>query len=464
MSRQAIDDRRVRVLRIAGVFGGIGTIRLRAATALTAVAAAAAAGSAAAEPQGPVLPIAMQSTGAVPAIPSGAPEDATEGAVRISAGSFQPLLVERIDPAAGATGEDAPEGAHPLLDALAALDPEALRVIATMSPDQIDALTLLVLSRQGGTAGGAAGAADGVADQADLQDASLPQDAPWVGDWSDDDIAAADAEIDDAASAPEGELALPGWQLVEARDGAVRLHNASDRVTALTVEAGMVLGQHGRVEDIVRGPDEVLVFLASGAVIRGASNPDVGFRPAARPGAIKAREMATARPVFDGKARRVPGLTVAPVLAGAMSDSAPPDAPVGVPAAAETVTRSAAGAPPPRPATAGAPMPGDPWVVASDSAEMTPEAARERVAIPDDMAPGLMSAGVYGSEHGATEVSRQLVDFEMVPVVVPDRRDGRTVFKVLVDTYQTPIPPSRVAARLVELGYGYLEPDPGTGD
>jgi hypothetical protein len=347
-------------------------------------------------------------------------------AVRVTSASFNPVLAERIGGPADAV-ESAPEatGENDLLSALAALDPEALRVVATMSPDQIDALTLLVLSRNGGVPGGAGGAllqSEGVAGPI-----AAAEDAPWVGDWSEDDIA------DDNTSGDVPDRALPEWDLVEHPNGTLELRSPVDPITSLTVEAGLILGSYGRVDDVVRGTDEILVFLDSGAVLRGAPNPARAFRPQVRPGADKTRLLLAAHSTRD---RRLEAPEASPggdtVLVAELAADDQENQLLAV-------ARRDDGGPPPRPALATAGLlPGS----QPEDGDIGPEP------------PEMVVAATFATESGATELSRALVEYEMVPVVETAQDGGRTVFRVLVDPYKTAISTDRIVERLAELGYG----------
>jgi hypothetical protein len=346
--------------------------------------------------------------------------------VRVTAQRFDPILVERIggpaDDAAAQDADSAGKGGN-LLTALAELDPEALRVLATMSPDQIDALTLLVLSRNGGP--GAAGGA--LAPQAAAADAGIvPADAPWVGDWSNEEI-----EGDGMAAAARD---LPtDWRVVEYADGQIELQSPIDPVTSLTVEAGLVLGGYGRVTDVVRGPEQVQVILDTGAVLTGAANPARALRPDIRPSV----EKATILMASHGGREKIERLQAASA-AGPM-----------IVAAAMPVQRGEDGAPPPRPPLA--------------TANLLPGKSDPDAGNPADADPGMVVAATFASEAGATDLSRELVEFEMVPVVETAQDGGRTVFRVLVDPYQTAISPERIAERLSQLGYGADDGAAGTG-
>jgi cell division septation protein DedD len=153
---------------------------------------------------------------------------------------FRPVMVETLAETAGAAA------AAEIGTALGTMDLEALRIIARMSPEQIDALTLLILSQSpegAGPPGGAPPAATGT-------------EARWVGDWTEGTDAAGDA------------TAGP-WSVRETRDGRILILHSEDPLSRLEVEAGLVLGHFGKVTRISRGPAQVEVETASGTVLRG---------------------------------------------------------------------------------------------------------------------------------------------------------------------------------------------------
>jgi hypothetical protein len=356
-------------------------------------------------------------------------------AVRVTSSSFNPVLVERIGGPAN-TVDTATEasGGNDLLSALAELDPEALRVVATMSPDQIDALTLLVLSRGGGVPGAAGGALlqpEGVEGPI-----AAAEDAPWVGDWSEDDMA------DGAAPSEEPDQALPEWDLVEHPNGTLELRSPVDPITSLTVEAGLILGAYGRVDDVVRGNDEILVFLDSGSVLRGAPNPARAFRPEVRPGTDKTRLLLAAHRTRDLRLEPREMLTGENTIlvAGATPDIEDDQL--------LAVERRDDGGPPPRPALATAGLLPGRHVDGNDIGQEDAE---------------MVVAATFATESGATALSRELVEYEMVPIVETAQDGGRTVFRVLVDPYQTAISADRIVERLSELGYGVGGDSAGRG-
>lgn len=165
---------------------------------------------------------------------------AADGSMRSIPEEFRPVMVETLAETAGAAA------AAEIGTALGTMDLEALRIIARMSPEQIDALTLLILSQTpegAGPPGGPPPAATGA-------------EARWVGDWAEGANAAGDA------------TAGP-WSVRETRDGRILILHSEDPLSRLEVEAGLVLGHFGKVTRISRGPAEVEVETASGTVLRG---------------------------------------------------------------------------------------------------------------------------------------------------------------------------------------------------
>jgi len=160
---------------------------------------------------------------------------------------YRPVMVEALAETAG------PAAAEEIGTALGQMDLEALRIIARMSPEQIDALTLLILSQ---TPEGA------------LPDTLAPGDggeeARWVGDWEKVPEAAPDI-----ATAPAPEDADTPWTLRETEDGRLLISHLSDPLSRLEIEPGMVLGHFGRITRIRRLPAHVEVETASGTTLRG---------------------------------------------------------------------------------------------------------------------------------------------------------------------------------------------------
>ena len=172
--------------------------------------------------------------------------------------SFDPVLVERVESAGPATAADmlAATTDAPVVTA------EMLRILAQMTPEQIDALTFLLLSQQDPKA-----AAASASDPPNV----LADDAPWVGDWTAGDLAAEQADpaalIDPLQSAQ-----LTGWQVFEASTEEAVIRNIDDPLSAVRVSPGTVLGNLGFVSEIRINGGAAKVVLSSGDVILSAAN------------------------------------------------------------------------------------------------------------------------------------------------------------------------------------------------
>jgi hypothetical protein len=147
------------------------------------------------------------------------------------------------------------------------LSPETARVIATMTPEQIDALTLLLLSLAGGAGGVAAnGPAGGAA----------TTEAPWIGNWSDDQKLSNDAPIPaDAAMTPANSILPQPWRLVEEADGALIVEIPQDPFSRIAVQQGMILGALGEVATLETSEAVVVVRFADDQEITAPRHPDV---------------------------------------------------------------------------------------------------------------------------------------------------------------------------------------------
>lgn len=169
--------------------------------------------------------------------------------------SFDPVLVERVDGIAPAMDLGMVGGSAdaPVVTA------EMLRILAQMTPEQIDALTFLLLSQQDPKA--AAG------DQAD----ALAVEAPWVGDWTAGDI---DPELADPATpeTPVQNELLAGWYVFEASADEALIRNVDEPLSAIRVSPGTVLGNLGLVSEIRLEGGGAKVVLSGGDVI--PSDPD----------------------------------------------------------------------------------------------------------------------------------------------------------------------------------------------
>lgn len=183
----------------------------------------------------------------------------------VQPGTFVPMLA-RAEPPASAVADSpvsllfGPEGA---------MLPETLRIISRMSPEQLDALTLLLLAKADGAAG---------AGLAGVDDAST--DAPWVGDWSEADQTG--PETTDAGS----DGVLPDeWQLIEKPDGSLFVLKPGDPFSAILARPGMVLGEAGTIVAVEKSNDRVALRFAEDRRIFADRNA----------GAVTAEQTALAR-------------------------------------------------------------------------------------------------------------------------------------------------------------------------
>ena len=168
--------------------------------------------------------------------------------------SFDPVLVERVDLAAPELTGDMITGAS---DA-PVVTTEMLRILAQMTPEQIDALTFLLLSQQDPKAAAAA------TDQA----SALADEAPWVGDWSAVDLDPEQADLDPVeAEVPAQNELLRGWYVTEASADEAVIRNSDDPLSAVRVSPGTVLGNLGFVSEIRIEAGLAKVVLSNGDVI-----------------------------------------------------------------------------------------------------------------------------------------------------------------------------------------------------
>lgn len=176
--------------------------------------------------------------------------------VRVTESVFVPPLVTTVGP--NDADDFAVDPALPLPDSgEGPLSSEMLRIIAKMTPEQIDALTLLLMSHGGSQPAGV-----------------LPEenvaDAPWIGDWNDSEVAGEDAAETKGASE---NVLDPPWQLIEEADGSVYVEVPGDAFSRVRMEPGLVLGSSGVVINIRKTEGEVLVFLSGGRRIAGQRHP-----------------------------------------------------------------------------------------------------------------------------------------------------------------------------------------------
>jgi len=169
---------------------------------------------------------------------------------------FPTVFAEPVSPAV----EPAPTEITPLLETLT---PETLRVIAQMTPDQIDALTLLLLSYADG-----APITAGTPMAAPEVQPLYEQDAPWIGDWSLSELSdtAAGAADPDAASEPVETLLRAPWVLFEDAAGAVFIELPGYPLSRIELAVGLVLDFGGQVVSIEKSGEDVLVRSTEGVL------------------------------------------------------------------------------------------------------------------------------------------------------------------------------------------------------
>jgi hypothetical protein len=212
------------------------------------VAAAAARPPARAASAAAAVPPAPDAAAALAAAKPQAPKDA----LQVVQSSFDPVLLERLEVAAPETVADVIMGSEgsPVVTA------EQLRILAQMTPEQIDALTFLILSVQDPTT--AAATVD--------QMSAVADDAPWVGDWTAGDLGAEPAAPSAAVEPPQNDL-LKGWYVFEASADEAVIRHIDDPLSAVRVSPGTVLGNLGLVSEIKVDAGRAKVVLSGGDVI-----------------------------------------------------------------------------------------------------------------------------------------------------------------------------------------------------
>jgi hypothetical protein len=144
-----------------------------------------------------------------------------------------------------------------------------LRILAQMTPEQIDALTFLLLSQQDPQAAAAA-----AGDQAD----PLAMEAPWVGDWSAGDLDPDQAQPATAEAPVQNDL-LAGWYVFEASATEAVIRNADDPLSSVLVSPGTVLGNLGFVTEIRLDDGTAKVVLSGGDVIVSNASAMIAAEP-----------------------------------------------------------------------------------------------------------------------------------------------------------------------------------------
>jgi cell division septation protein DedD len=175
-----------------------------------------------------------------------------EDGLQVVQSSFDPVLLERLEVAAPETVADVIMGSEgsPVVTA------EQLRILAQMTPEQIDALTFLILSVQDPTTAAA------TVDQTN----AVADDAPWVGDWTAGDLGAEPAAPSAAVEPPQNDL-LKGWYVFEASADEAVIRHIDDPLSAVRVSPGTVLGNLGLVSEIKVDSGRAKVVLSGGDVI-----------------------------------------------------------------------------------------------------------------------------------------------------------------------------------------------------
>lgn len=177
---------------------------------------------------------------------------AAKDPLQVVQSSFDPVLLERLELSAPATMAEMVTGT----ENAPAVTTEMLRILAQMTPEQIDALTFLLLSQQDPKA--AAAATD--------QTAALTADAPWVGDWTSGDLNPEEADPVAVAEPAQNDL-LAGWFVFEASANEAVIRHIDDPLSAVRVSPGTVLGNLGFVSEIRIEDGRAKVVLSNGDVI-----------------------------------------------------------------------------------------------------------------------------------------------------------------------------------------------------
>ncbi|WP_027234586.1 hypothetical protein [Leisingera caerulea] len=148
------------------------------------------------------------------------------------------------------------------------LTPEAIRAMSAMSPDQIEAIALMMQLAN------------------DPSSATMPSQSVLQGipSLSDDGIGSASPEDllsmarQAGAAAPRvvdvgngKDISLQGWEVIANPDGTISLSNAKIPGSRFNVEPGMVVGRYGRVVDISAEPGDLHVTFETGDRVEGKS-------------------------------------------------------------------------------------------------------------------------------------------------------------------------------------------------
>ena len=251
-----------------------------------------------------------QAPGAATTIAVAASGSQSDRATRVTGDAFVPPLAMAA-PLAPRNGAALPDGLLSLQRG-ELLTPETARIIATMTPEQIDALTLLLISLGTSAAPGAASVA-----RTDVTPAA--SDAPWIGNWNDSDLTD-DAALtgDDLALALTNSVLPHPWHFVEADDGLLIVAMPWDRFSQIIVQPGMIIGTLGEVATIERSDTAVVLHLTDGREIAAARNLAV------LEAELAARVAAAPAPVIpeDTPADHAPEPSIAQATAASVTDGA----------------------------------------------------------------------------------------------------------------------------------------------
>jgi hypothetical protein len=137
-----------------------------------------------------------------------------------------------------------------------ALTEEALRIISRMTPEQIDALTLLILSD---------GSVRGVGQN--VVPVMIAADAPWIGDWD-------STEMSENGFSQNNSL-HGKWLYQEQIDGNLTLEIPEKPFSQVGIRPGMVLGEFGLVSAIEMTEEMVVVRFVDSQMIEFRRNVEL---------------------------------------------------------------------------------------------------------------------------------------------------------------------------------------------
>ncbi len=338
---------------------------------------------------------------------------ATEQSLRVVPSSFDPVLVEQLNLAnAIATGGELAESPNTPL-----VTTEMLRILAGMTPEQIDALTFMLLSQQDPAAAALAAtpAAEGEPNPA--------ADAPWIGDWtSAEQLGEPSETIEPLLPMPQN-AALIGWHVTEASADEAVIMQDGNPLTAIKVGRGTVLGDLGAVSDILIVNGAAKVILSNGDEISSEAGT-----------VIKAAAPAAAAPVTDDTAtdeRFGPPFEISLSTASAPQTSleAPPD-PEQLPAAAVYEAKDEI-------------APSDTSVTAKDTSDITPLQTAKATEAPFTdgtlaaaTGEGYVQVGLFKSESNAERARDMLQSDGFAVQLRTSDRAGTTYHRVVAGPFE----------------------------